>query len=475
MIAAIAATTAEARTPSAPTRTTQSGKANCRLTRKKGTRKWVRVCKRKVAATKPTASAAPATPSATTPAPVTTAGTGTGAPQPTTPPVVTTGGTEVQAAIGAGFYQNPLAPEEVTWHFSASASRAVTTDGVPTSESVPLPEGELAFFVDGQLDCEIHAVGAISGSACSVDLKALGAHEVSAVFQGAGSLSSTAVRTDYVGRYPTATNVEVSVEPTAPEYLFIGDNKYGFEQHGWEVGRLRITGDTSPTGYPVFDCEGLSSGCLEPEASLKSHNGSVSIPLYAKHGLNTATGLEEWHVAFEATDPALRESGLFWQFPEESVGAQFFHAVSEPTGGLYEPSSTTVPLNLNGGHYPFIRWLKEGEAGPAINAVEGVAQKVLTVGTYEKFDGPEEWLRVQGTFHTPKSEAEQCVYRLRIDGQDMNEDRRTSTVGFEFLNGWPGFSAGPHTLEIWVERHAGAGPGECVITTGTLEAYEVMH
>lgn len=56
-------------------------------------------------------------------------------------------------------------------------------------------------------------------------------------------------------------------------------------------------------------------------ASLASHRGSVSIPLYAKLALNPVTGREEWHVAFPAYDEALEESGDFWQYPDESVGA----------------------------------------------------------------------------------------------------------------------------------------------------------
>src|SRR4051794_39756992 len=35
--------------------------------------------------------------------------------------VVTTTAPEVHAAVGAGFAQNPLVPNEVTWHYSASA------------------------------------------------------------------------------------------------------------------------------------------------------------------------------------------------------------------------------------------------------------------------------------------------------------------------------------------------------------------
>jgi hypothetical protein len=38
------------------------------------------------------------------------------------------------------------------------------------------------------------------------------------------------------------------------------------------------------------------------------------------------TGREEWHVAFDAYQPSLRKEGRFWQFPNEAVGAYFFHA-----------------------------------------------------------------------------------------------------------------------------------------------------
>jgi hypothetical protein len=48
-------------------------------------------------------------------------------------------------------------------------------------------------------------------------------------------------------------------------------------------------------------------------------------------------------------------------------------------------------------------------------------------------------------------------------------------LGFEFLNGYPGLAPGPHTFEVWVERNAGAGPGNCAIKSGYLEASEVLH
>jgi hypothetical protein len=435
-----------------------------KVVRKGGKPKVVHACKMK--APKPTSSpvSSPSVPGSASVAGKTVAA-----------PVVTTTAPEVDATVGPGFSQNPLVPNQVTWHYSASATQTVTTDGVAQTETVPLPEGELAFFVDGQLDCEIHAVGAISGSACTVDLNQLGAHEVSTIFS-AGAVSSTAARTDYVGKYPTSTNLQVSVEPVAPEYLDIGPNAYGFTQYAFEVGRLRINATTSPGGYPTFDCEGQPVGCLEPEIpGLAAHHGSVSVPLYAQHRLNSATGREEWHVAFDAYNPTLRESGNFWQFPEEAIGVQFFHAASDPEPRLYEPSNTTMPLNLNGGHYPFYRQLKTGEAGGSVAAVEATARRVLTLGTYEKVDGPAEWLKVYGHFSNLKGEAEGCVYRLRIDGQDLNEDRQASTQGWEFLNGWPGMAAGPHTFEVWVERKAGAGPGNCAINSGYFEAYEVAH
>jgi hypothetical protein len=390
---------------------------------------------------------------------------------------VPNGATQVQAAIGLGYKQNPLVPNEVTWRYSATATQTVTTDGVTETKSVPLPEGELAFFVDGKLDCEITALGAIAGSACTVPLQALGEHEVETIYSATGGgPSSTVTRTDFVNKYPTQTNLQVSVEPVAPEYLEIGPNAYGFIQYGFEVGRLRVTATTTPGGYPTFDCEGQPAGCLEPELpSLASHHGSVSVPLFSQNRLNMATGKEEWKVAFHAYNPTLREYGDFWQYPEESVGAQFFHVESDPEPRLYEPSSVTVPLNLNGGHYPLYHWFRDGEAGGSVAAVEGTARKVMDLGTYVKVDGPEEWLKILGEFHGTPGETEGCVYRLRIDGKDMNEDRQSSTQNWEFDNGWSGFAAGPHTFEMWVERAAGAGPGKCATTSGTFEAYEVAR
>jgi hypothetical protein len=177
--------------------------------RKHGGTKVVRACKKVATAPKKT-PVAPLPTSVVIPDPAPTA-------SPTSDPIVTppvapptTTGPELNATIGTGFSQNPLVPSEVTWHYSVAKTQTVTSEGVTKTESLPVPEGELAFFVDGKLECEIHAVGAISGSACTVDLKELGAHEVEAIFSNATE-SSTASRTDLVGRYPTTTSVQVSI------------------------------------------------------------------------------------------------------------------------------------------------------------------------------------------------------------------------------------------------------------------------
>jgi hypothetical protein len=379
----------------------------------------------------------------------------------------------VHAAIRTGFEQNPLVPDEVTWHYSASATKAVKlADGTVKSEAAPLPAGELAFFVDGKLECEIHVVGAIAGSACTVDLTRLGAHEVEAIFSNTET-SDVASRTDLIARYPTTTSLQVSIEPVAPEYLDIGPNAYGFEQYAFEVGRVRISGATTPGFVPVFDCAGQGVGCIEPEVGL-NRNGTASLPLYAQHRLNMKTGNEEWHVGFPAYSPSLRESNWFWQFPEESVGTEFFHAVGEPNRSLYEPSSATVPLDLNGGHYPFYRQVKVGE-GASVTAVEGTMTHALTLGTYEKVDGAETVLKFSGRFYNNTGEAEDCRYQPRVDGVGLNEHRDADQGWFEVLNGFYNLPPGPHTFELWVERKAGSGTGSCGIESGYLEAYEKIH
>jgi hypothetical protein len=301
-IAALAAGSAGAAAPTHQSKVLphcgQGYKVVIKVTRKQGKTTIVRSCKKK-------ATAPNATPAPTTPAPAPAPATGssiTPAVTATTPELPTTaqeapndeeegpatepeaeGPVEVHAAIGTGFKQNPLVPNEVTWRFSASATRKVTVGGVVKTEAVALPKGELAFFVDGKLECEINAGGAIAGSACTSDLKALGAHEVETIFSADDDWDATS-RTDLINRYPTQTNVQVSIEPVPPQERVVGYTKtlQSYPIYGFEVGRVRIRGGTSPSGYPVYDCEGLGTGCLIPEgASLASHHGSVSIPLFA--------------------------------------------------------------------------------------------------------------------------------------------------------------------------------------------------
>jgi hypothetical protein len=437
----------------------------------------------------PTTLAAPPAPTTTSPVTVTPPETITPPetvtpPETTTPPetepVVTTGATEAHAAIGTGFAQNPLVPDEVTWSFSASATRTVTTDGVPKTETVPLPAGELAFFLDGKLECEIHAIGAIDGSACTSIVKQLGAHEVKVIYTD-GELSSTATRIDYLDKYPTKTNLQVSIEPTAPEYLAVGEAPDNIQpEYGFEVGRVRITGSVDPGGVPTFSCEGEPVGCLIPEVSLNGRTGSATVPLYAQYRLNSVTGREEWHVAFDAYQPSLRKEGRFWQFPDESVGDYFFHAVAEPSPSLYEPSSVTVPLNLQGGHYPFYHWYHDGESvGGPVAAVEGSLTPVITFGTYEKLTGLKGSMPLRGEFYGPTDELEGCQYYVTIDGKTDNEARTASNGRVEIYGGFTGNTAvavpaGVHTLGLAAERTKGAGAGRCTLSNGYFETYEKL-
>jgi hypothetical protein len=456
-----------------------------KLVRKQGKTTVSRFCRKK--ATAPTAATTPsASGTSTTPNPPATASTVPPAAVPTAPEVttpepevVTTGEPEVHAIIGTGFKQNPLVPNQVTWRYSASETRTVTTsDGAEKAETLPLPKGVLAFFVDGKLECEIDAGGAIAGSACTVALQELGAHEVETIFSGDEGESDTVSRTDLIGKLGTQTNLQLSIEPVPPQERIVGytETLQSYPIYGFEVGRVHVTGTTTPGGYPTFSCEGFGSGCLIPEdSSLAAHGGSLNLPLYAKHARNPVTEREEWHVAFPASDPALHKSGDFWQYPDESVGTQFLHAVSKPNAALYEPSSVTLPLDLRGGHYPLYEEIPTGSGGGSIAAVEGVPQKALDLGTYDKLGGGEYWLKFSGTFNNVTGESEGCRYELRIDGVDRGENRKTANNHFEFLNGYPGLAPGPHDFEVWTERAAGAGPGPCAIRFGWFESYEVLH
>jgi hypothetical protein len=467
-------------------------KAVTKVVRTHGKTTIIRSCKKKPAtATAPSAAptssssssgpAPPATPAVvTTSTPVVIAPpTGPEVVPPAEEEVLTTSESEVHAIIGQGFKQNPVVPNEVTWRYSATATRTITTvGGVEKTESAPLPKGELAFFVDGSLECEINAGGAIAGSACTVDLQELGAHEVETIFSGDEGDSDTISRTDLIGRYPTQTNLQVSIEPVPPQERQVGwtETLQSYPIYGFEVGRVHITGTTTPGGYPTFSCEGFGSGCLIPEeSSLAAHGGSLNLPLWAKHARNPVTEREEWHVAFSASDPALQKSGNFWQYPDESVGTYFLHVVSKPNTALYEPSSTTLPLDLRGGHYPLYEEIPTGSGGGSIAAVEGVPRKALDLGTYDKLGGGEYWLRFHGTFNNVAGESEGCRYELRIDGVARGENRRPQNDHFEFQNGYGGLAPGPHDFEIWTERAAGAGPGNCQIRFGWFESYEVLH
>ncbi|HEY5333623.1 MAG TPA: hypothetical protein VIJ21_08765 [Solirubrobacterales bacterium] len=152
--------------------------------------------------------------------------------------------------------------------------------------------------------------------------------------------------------------------------------------------------------------------------------------------------------------------------------------MSDPEPGLYVPSSITVPLNLNGGHYPFYREFKTGEAGPSVEAVEGTLKKVMNLGPYEKVNGLEGSLHLGGEFYGVTGEIEGCGYYVTVDGKTDNERRDASNGRVEIDGGFiekSAVPAGPHMLELWVERRAGAGPGKCALTRGYIEAYEKIR
>jgi hypothetical protein len=417
----------------------------------------------------PVSSASPTTSAMSTP---TTTPPATVTPLTSTPVIPTTGLT-LHSQLDPSFRQNPLAPAEVTWHYSASATETVTTEGVEQIEAVPLPEGLLAFYLDGEVVCEIAAGGGIHSSACTVGLNELGEQEVATVFSASGGQSSEDARTDDVGRYPTSTSLEAVVEPVPPQRRQdIGANKYGYEQEGYEIGRIQVTGGVTPKGYPRFSCKGRPQGCMIPEGTLAGEEGPLSIPLYAQLRPNPKTEKDEMAVGFRAYEPAAEEDDFWWKFPGEADGTEFLNAVASSNPSYYEPSEATAPLVLSDGHLPFYRFVEPKELPPAVDAVEGTMTKMLTFGTYDKLGGPgvalEFKLDLQGVYE----EWEGCQYEIHGVGPYRNHILDMDHLNTEQWGEINGIASGPYTFELVVGRDEGAGPGKCGLEYADLQSYE---
>lgn len=114
----------------------------------------------------------------------------------------------VRAAIDPSYTQNSSNPLEVTWSYSAGI-----TDGT-------LPDGTLAITVyvhsavSSAGGCTMNVGGNVSGGTCAVTLPAYGLYDVTVVYSGAASISSTAATDTEDVENPSPTTTTTTLPPS---------------------------------------------------------------------------------------------------------------------------------------------------------------------------------------------------------------------------------------------------------------------
>ena len=365
----------------------------------------------------------------------------------------------LHAHIGP-FTQNPLNPYEVAYDFSASATSQVAGDPA-SAEPAPLPEGVLALYSDGSLECAINVVGAISGSRCSVTYKALGPKKVTVILSsGAASASVTEIVT--IQPIPTTTTLSVTYEDVPPHEI-----KPIVDVPNWLIGELVVEGSSQPFGQPSLGCdEGAKPGCIEAGQQLVG--GTTHVPVYAEveNFPEGGVGSPTFHEGIQnAKQPISWFPASDWE-----GGMHNFHARSDPPSG-YLPSEETATIQFTPQSLP--GWYSVRNL--SLPAPTGVFQLVATIATYVK-KGATTPLHVRTEIEAGAGR-EGCLLQTRVNGDaapgDLGKEGGGTGVGLGQELEFTGIGAGPVVIEVWT-RYAGEGepPASCGLNDANYIASE---
>jgi hypothetical protein len=302
------------------------------------------------------------------------------------------------------------------------------------------------------------------------------------------SPSGPATTPEQPGESPVPTiTASATVVPVAPQKRIIGYGFWGGRIYGFEIGALHIKAVVTPGGGTVtLSCKGQPAGCNQPKGVSVLDGGEITVPLYAQPFPSLGPPPNVFRVGIKSEEAPpdtghpggpTEVGGVLWEFPTEPVGAQFIHLTAEPDASHSLPLSTNVPLDLNGGHYPFFGQFEGRPEGVGFDLAEGEApRRLLTVGNYEKFDGPESALLLDAQVEAVAGKYEGCLYELAVDGDRSGVPTALPASVSQpllFMTGrYEGLASGPHSIEVWARREPGSGTGNCAILDGRFEGFE---
>lgn len=347
--------------------------------------------------------------------------------------------TTLHAHLDPTYSRDPDNPFRVRFDYSASATVSNGASDAPA----PLPEGVLAFYLDGKLECAENVGNAINSSVCPVTLEKLGAHQVRTIFSS-GSTSATAAETVVIDPLPTSTQLQTSYTDLPPheEIIPVAGRRF-------HIGTLSLNGTSLPVSLypPSLDCrtqffEPPLPNCVQPLAPLVG--GQAEVPVYARFGSFGEDGLPTYEVGVPPAD----SSEINWEpTAEVESGVQFLRAVASLKNG-YTTSEGRAPYEFSPQSFPGT-WLVPEKTAPT----NAQFQLFETVGTYDKLSD------ASGPFHIHSSlEAgngyEGCLFQWRVNGQtaaggDSGVEAGIAAVGKENNGDFGQLAAGPVSLELW--------------------------
>ncbi|HET6241627.1 MAG TPA: hypothetical protein VFD99_06535 [Arthrobacter sp.] len=169
-------------------------------------------------------------------------------------------------------------PYSATFPYTASAGSVDTeVSATAIAEPAALPEGVLAFYSDGILECALNVGGVVVGDECQVGYEELGRHRATTIYTS-GSESAVATELHDIEPLATATTLEVGYQPL----------DQGYEtSKGWRIGTLVITGNLDPSGAGVLRllCMGEADCLAMPASELGGYpalDPTVEVPVYGQ-------------------------------------------------------------------------------------------------------------------------------------------------------------------------------------------------
>jgi hypothetical protein len=184
----------------------------------------------------------------------------------------------LQAHLSPTVKRNPLNPYEVTYDISASATAEEIEAARTVSEPTAPPDGVLALYSDGILECAVNVGPETIGDECPVVYDELGAHRVTTIYT-AGTVSATDTRLQQIDPIATTTTLGLTYEASDPR-------EYSPTKKLWRIGTLTATAGVQPAGSVTLSwCRpGCGSGTPSIPGDLLASkvSGAVHLAVWAK-------------------------------------------------------------------------------------------------------------------------------------------------------------------------------------------------